>query len=189
MGRTKGRQKTSPADAPGKAGKRGRPGKDPAKPVKTKLERLTEKNRKELKAPKFTQKFPLPVVYICSSFSGEGKWCLEQAKRYGRFAVSRYCVPVTPRLMYPHYLRNAVDRERKIGIYCGWCLLDKCSELWVFGDELNNDMEWEIWRAYMRSKTIRWFTEDLKEVERPVPEACKSLRGPVKIKKKEQEAV
>ena len=31
----------------------------------------------------------------------------------------------------------------------------------------------------MRDKTIRWFTEDLKEVERELPEQCRSLNGPV----------
>ena len=49
---------------------------------------------------------------------------------------------------------------------------------WVFGDVLTNDMEWEIWRAFMRSKKIRWFTEDLAEVQRELPDKCKSLMGP-----------
>ena len=170
--------------------RRGRPRKHPPKPVKTEMDLLMEKNREELKVGYFTQKFPLPVVFICSSFSGDGKECLEKAKRYARFAVSRYSVPVTPHLMYPHFLRNAVESERKIGFYCGLCLLDKCSEIWIFGDIKTNDMEWEVWRAYMRDKTIRWFTEDLKEVERELPEQCRSLNGPVvKPVKKETKTV
>lgn len=180
------KKKTAAKAKTGAADKRGRPRKHPAKPEKSELELLMEKNRKDMKAPFFTQKFPLPVVFICSSFSGDGRECLEKAKRYARFAVSRYCVPVTTHLMYPHFLRNGVESERKIGFYCGLCLLDKCSEIWIFGDVQTNDMEWEIWRAYMRNKPIRWFTEDLKEVKRELPEQCRSLNGPaVKNSKKE----
>ena len=174
-------QKKKPA-AQAKSGivdRRGRPRKHPAKPVKTEMDLLMEKNRKELRVGYFTQKFPLPVVFICSSFSGDGKECLEKAKRYARFAGSRSSVPVTPHLMSRPHRRHTAAPERTIGLYCGLCLLDKCSEIWIFGDIKTNDMEWEVWRAYMRDKTIRWFTEDLKEVERELPEQCRSLNGPV----------
>ena len=179
MSRAKSEKKIASKTKSDAPDRRGRPRKHPAKPVKTEMDLLMEKNRKELKVGYFTQKYPLPVVFICSSFSGDGKESLEKAKRYARFAVSRYSVPVTPHLMYPHFLRKTVESERKIGLYCGLCLLDKCSEIWIFGDLKTNDMEWEVWRAYMRDKTIRWFTEDLKEVERELPEQCRSLNGPV----------
>ena len=143
----------------------------------------------------FTRKFPLPVVYICSPFAMDAEEAASRnpaedrlkTKRFCRFVISRYCVPVAPHLLYPGFLRDDVKPERSIGNYCGMCLLDKCSEVWVYGDELTNGMEWEIWRAYMRSKTIRWFTDDLKEVEKPLPDACKTLTGPVKGKKKKGE--
>ncbi len=187
MSKTEGKKKAAAAkDKTGKAETRGRPRKHPAKPVKTELELLMEQNRKDLRAPQFTRKFPLPLVFICSSFSGDRKTCLEKAKRYARFAVSRFCVPVTTHLMYPHYLRTEVEYERQIGFYCGLCLLDKCAELWIFGEVETSDMEWEIWRANMRNKTIRWYTEDLKEVHRELPERCRSLSEPVvKARKKD----
>ncbi len=151
-----------------------------------------KKNRKKFSAPYFTRKFPLPVVYICAPYSWDeeknepanAEHDVMQARKYCRFAVTRYCVPVAPHLLYPAFLRNSVASERKIGDYCGLCLLDKCSEVWVFGDLVTNEMEWEVWRAYMRSKTIRWFTEDMKEIDKPLPAACKTLSGPVKRKKK-----
>ena len=153
------------------------------------------KKAKKFSVPYFTRKFPMPVVYICSPFSwdeekNEAVHAAEDlllARRCCRFAVSRYCVPVAPHLMYPAFLRNSEKAERKIGNYCGQCLLDKCSEVWVFGDLVTNEMEWEVWRAYMRSKTIRWFTENLVEVDKPLPAACRTLSGPVKRKKKKQE--
>jgi len=161
--------------------KRGRPAK-------------TERKKAASFPTYFTRKFPLPVVYICSPFAADAEEAAARnlsedrlkAKRFSRFAVSRYCVPVAPRLMYPAFLHDDVKSERNIGVYCGYCLLDKCSEVWVCGDELTNAMEWEIWRAYMRSKTIRWFTDDLKEVRKPLPEACRTLTGPVRKKAKKE---
>lgn len=151
-----------------------------------------KKKGKKFNAPYFSQKFPLPVVYICAPYrwdeekneAANAKQDVMQVRRYCRFAVTKYCVPVAPHLLYPAFLRNSVASERKIGDYCGLCLLDKCSEIWVFGELVTNEMEWEVWRANMRNKTIRWFTEDLKEVQKELPEACRSLNGPVKKKKK-----
>ena len=165
----------------GIAGKRGRPKK--VKPGQagrklTEMEIWAEKNREDVRARYFTQRFPLPIVFICSPIGEKKELDEEKAKRYSRFAVSKYCVPVTPHLLYPRFLREDVAKEKSIRRYCGWCLLDKCSEVWVFGDVLTNDMEWEIWRAFMRSKKIRWFTEDLAEVQRELPDKCKSLMGP-----------
>ena len=162
----------------GSARKRGRPKKE-------------KKKGKKFSAPYFTQKFPLPVVYICAPYRWDEKnepanavQDVMQARKYCRFAVSRYCVPVAPHLLYPAFLRNSVVSERKIGNYCGLCLLDRCSEVWVFGDLVTNEMEWEVWRAFMRSKTIRWFTEEMTEIQKELPAACRSLCGPVKRKKR-----
>ena len=166
-----------------KVRKRGRPKKQ------------REKKEKKFSAPYFTRKFPMPVVYICSPLSWDEEKNeavhaaedLRLAMRCCRFAVSRYCVPVSPQLMYRAFLRDSEKGERMIGNYCGQCLLDKCSEVWVFGDLITNEMEWDVWRAYMRSKPIRWFTEDLVEIEKTLPAACKTLTGPVRRKKRKQE--
>ena len=141
----------------------------------------------KLSVPYFARRFPLPIVYICSPFGEEEEkttWGqVRRARQYCRFAISRSCVPLAPRLLYACCLREEMGSERKIGIHCGLCLLDKCSELWVFGNNLTYEMECEIWRAHMRSKRIRWFTEDLKEVERELPDSCRSMSEPVKRKK------
>ena len=150
------------------------------------------KKEEKFSPPYFTRKFPLPIVYICSPFAADAEEDAARdlsgdrlkAKRFCRLAISRCCVPVAPHLLYPGFLRDDVKSERKIGNYCGYCLLDKCSELWVCGDEMTRVMEREIWRAYTRSKTIRWFADDLREIRKPIPDACKTLTGPVRKRPK-----
>ena len=45
----------------------------------------------------------------------------------------------------------------------GLVMLDKCAEVWVFGDTITEGMKGEIERAQMRKKTIRYFSADGKE--------------------------
>ena len=45
----------------------------------------------------------------------------------------------------------------------GRVMLDKCAEIWVFGDEITEGMRGEIERAENRSKRVRYFTVDGKE--------------------------
>ncbi len=142
----------------GTARKRGRP-------------RKTEEEKKQevkVKAPFFTQKFPLPFVYICSPYSGSVRKNAAKARLYCRFAINNYRVPIAPHLLYPGFLDDKAEKERAIGIYCGLCLLDKCSEVWVFGDVITKGMEQEIYRARFRGKVIRYFSEDMEVRKRPV---------------------
>ena len=134
------------------------------RPKKTELEKLMGRLEKDLVIPQFTQKFPLPIVYICSPFRGSVGKNIAKAKLYSRYAISRCCLPVAPHLLYPRFLRDDVESEREIGICCGLCLLDKCTEIWVFGEKLSQGMKRELWRAKLRGKVIRRFTEDMKEV-------------------------
>lgn len=43
--------------------------------------------------------------------------------------------------------------------------LGKCNELWVFGKNITNGMQMEIDKARKRHMTIRYFTEEMEEVE------------------------
>ena len=172
--------------AVGRAARTGRKGK-PEKPGRGRGRPLNPV-RKEAKVNSFTftRKFPLPIVYICSPFAADAEEAASRdlsqdrlkAKRFSRFAVSRCCVPVAPHLLYPAFLRDDVKPERRIGNYCSCCLLDKCSELWVCGDEMTPVMEEEIRWAYLRGIRIRFFTEDMKEVAKELPDACRIFADP-----------
>ncbi len=103
-------------------------------------------------------------VYICSPYAGDVEANVMKAKRYCRLALSRGCVPIAPHLMYPRFLDDENQYEREVGLYCGLSLLDKCAEVWVFGQSPSEGMDREIYRGEMRCKAFRWFTEDMKEV-------------------------
>ena len=106
-----------------------------------------------------------PVVYICSPYRGDTETNTENAKRYCRFALERNAIPFAPHLLYPQFMDEDNDEERSLALYMGLVMIDKCSELWIFGDRITDGMRGEIARARMRKKTIRYFSADGKESE------------------------
>lgn len=74
-----------------------------------------------------------PIVYICSPFSGNIERNIKAARAYSRFAVDKGCLPIAPHLLFPQFLNDSDQFERKQ-------------------------------RAERKGYTLRYFTEDLKEV-------------------------
>jgi hypothetical protein len=56
-------------------------------------------------------------------------------------------------------------QERELGLFFGNALMSKCSEVWVFGSVISPGMQAEIKRARWKNYRLRYFTEDLKEVQ------------------------
>ena len=69
---------------------------------------------------------------------------------------------MAPHLLFPQFINEAT--ERWLGLKMGFVLLGKCEQVWVFGDLISEGMAAEIEKAKNQRKTIRYFTEDLKEV-------------------------
>lgn len=105
-----------------------------------------------------------PLVYVCSPYAGEIEANVAAARRYSRFAVIRGAIPVAPHLLYPQFMDDGSPEERALALRFGQILLDKCQELWSFGERVSSGMEAEIARAKRRGMEIRHFTDDLKEV-------------------------
>ena len=137
-----------------------KPGKKPAAP-KTGAGR-TQKE-KDLKPANFSQRFPLPFAYICAPDRNDEE-NLEKIRRYCRLAIANYYIPIAPQLYFPSFLRDEIECERGLRMYCSSCLEDKCQEVWICGESLTDSMKGEIWRAKMRGKGFRMFTDDMKEV-------------------------
>lgn len=57
------------------------------------------------------QKKYLPLVYICSKYSGDISGNTEAAKRYSRFAVDQGTIPLAPHLLLPLYYEGR-DKAR-----------------------------------------------------------------------------
>lgn len=104
-----------------------------------------------------------PIVYICSPYSGDVDANVTNARRYSRFAVDTGYLPITPHLLFPQFLNDAVPEERDMAMFMNMALLSKCAELWVFGDDISPGMKKEIARAQYRQFPIRYFTTDCEE--------------------------
>lgn len=103
----------------------------------------------------------MPLVYICSPFSGNVAANKANARRYCRFAVDSGFIPLAPHLLFPQFMRE--ESERDLALFMNIVLLAKCSELWVFGEYITKGMTIEIGRAKKKGQPIRSFTEDCEE--------------------------
>lgn len=104
------------------------------------------------------------MVYICSPYRGDVTKNVAKAKKYSRFAVLRDTIPITPHLIYPQFMNDDIKKERTLAQHYNYVLLGKCSEIWVFGSKISQGMAYEIEIAIKRKMKIRYFDENLKEV-------------------------
>lgn len=102
------------------------------------------------------------LVYICSPYSNDPPGNTKKAIRYSRFAVDKGVIPIAPHLLLPLYMDE--EKERDEALSMDLLILNKCDELWVFGDELSAGMKTEINEANRRGMKIRYFSKDCKEV-------------------------
>lgn len=107
-----------------------------------------------------------PLVYICSPYAGNIAGNVENARRYSRFAFEQGCIPIAPHLLFTQFLDDNNPREREMVMHFGDVLMSQCREVWVFGDTISPGMDAEIKRARWKNYRLRFFTNDLKEVER-----------------------
>ena len=105
-----------------------------------------------------------PIVYICSPYAGDIDANTDAARRYSRFAVESGCLPITPHLFFPQFMDDTNPEERKLAFDLNYILLNKCSQLWVFGDYISSGMDTEIENAKHKKIRIRYFNTNCKEV-------------------------
>jgi hypothetical protein len=104
-----------------------------------------------------------PLVYIASPFAGDIELNIGNAKRFCQYAVSRGTIPLAPHLHYPQFLDDSDPKSRKLGLAFALTLLERCDELWVFGDTISRGMKAEISAAGRGNIPIRYFA-DITEV-------------------------
>ena len=122
------------------------------------LSRIEKEERAARKAASFK-----PVVYVCSPYSRDIERNTANARMYSRFAVAKNTIPFAPHLLLPQYISE--EHERGLAMFMNKVFLGKCDELWVFGNKITDGMEEEIELAGKMRKKIRYFSEDLQEVE------------------------
>ena len=112
----------------------------------------------------FQQKGPIgdeaPVVYICAPYAGtdeERARNVENAKRYGLFAINQGYVPYIAHLAICSFLEDNVPEEREIGIQADNIMIRRCDEIWVFGDRITPGMKAEIQLCHELQKPVKYF--------------------------------
>ena len=130
---------------------------------KTAHDAISNIHREEMVADKKVDY--LPLVYVCSPYAGDVETNVMNARKYSRYVVEKDAIPITPHLMYPQFMDDNDPIEREKARHFNYVLLGKCTEVWVFGGVVSRGMADEIALAKRRKMKIRWFTEDLKEVE------------------------
>lgn len=105
----------------------------------------------------------MPMVYICSPYSGDITLNVENARKYSRFAYELDCIPIAPHLLLPQFMDDMDKEERDDALFMDLAILSHCKELWVFGAYHSPGMQKEIAYAKRKHKCIRYFTETLKE--------------------------
>lgn len=94
-----------------------------------------------------------PIVYLCNSGTGD-------TEQYCRFALELGQIQLSPLSL----LAAVQDEELKTHISS--VLLDKCQELWVFGDTITAGMKAAIDVAKRRRQPIRYFDSFMNEVKK-----------------------
>ena len=106
------------------------------------------------------QKRYMPMVYICSAYSGDVEGNTEKARQYSRFAIDAGKIPIAPHLLLPQFMEE--ESERELAMFMDIAILSKCRELWVFGKPTAGMLN-EITYAERKQMTIKYFKEECKE--------------------------
>ena len=102
----------------------------------------------------------MPMVYICSAYSGDVEYNVQKARVYSRYAVDAGAIPIVPHLLLPQFMEE--ESERDLAVFMDIAILSKCRELWVFGEPTAGMLN-EIAYAERKQMTIKYFDEDMKE--------------------------
>ena len=86
----------------------------------------------------------MKLVYIASPLSGDMEGNMEKARAYCRFAVEQGVNPYCPHVFLTQFMNDADPAERKLAMRMGKQVLQKCDELWCFGDPPSAGMRGEM---------------------------------------------
>lgn len=84
------------------------------------------------------------MIFVCSPYRGDIETNTKLARRYCRYAVNKGFIPIAPHLLFPQFMNDNDSEERKLAIEMNLEILQKCSELWVFGRGITIGMWQEI---------------------------------------------
>ncbi len=101
----------------------------------------------------------MPLVYICSPYSGDIEGNTIKAQAHCRFAVDSGYIPIAMHLLLPQFMDDDNPKERDLALFMDLVVMGKCREVWVFGDVISEGMAIEIAKAKQRGQKIKYFKE------------------------------
>jgi len=98
----------------------------------------------------------MKLVFVCSPFRNPDQAADLDYARSACLTLARCGLnPVAPHLLYPQYLHDDVEDERKLGLALARDLLKRCNEIHVFtGRGVSGGMAAEIKLAHKLGKKI-----------------------------------
>ena len=102
-----------------------------------------------------------PLVYVASAFAGDVERNLMNARQYCRFAAERGAVPLAPHLLLPQFMSE--ETERNAAMAMNRVILERCDELWLFGETITDGMALEFVWARQTGIPVRRFGGDCEE--------------------------
>ncbi len=87
------------------------------------------------------------MLYICSPLRGDVEQNIQNAMEYCAQAVREGYIPIAPHVMYRGMFDDEIPEERAAALEIGLQLLEKCTRMWVCGDETSEGMQGEIDQA------------------------------------------
>jgi len=106
----------------------------------------------------------LNKVFICSPYRGNTKKNLEKAIKYCEMA-DEYCkLPIAPHVYFTRVFPEEDWRSRFIGMLWGKDLMQYCSEIWIFCNELTEGMIEEISEAKKLGLNMKFYNEKQEEI-------------------------
>lgn len=86
----------------------------------------------------------MKLVYICSPLRGDIEGNKQRATDLCKYAAEQGVIPLAPHTIFTQYLDDTIADQRKKGLKMGLELLERCDELWLFGDEPSSGMLKEL---------------------------------------------
>lgn len=99
------------------------------------------------------------LIYVCSPYAGDVLGNTERARKYAKQVIQAGCVPFVPHLLFTQIFNDTVPAERGMGCALGLEMLDRCDELWYFGNTISPGMKQEIAYAEKFGIPTIWVAE------------------------------
>lgn len=106
----------------------------------------------------------MPLVYICSPYSGGVEDNIKKAREHCRFAIDKGYIPIAMHLLLPQFMDDNNPKERNLALFIDMIVMSKCQEIWVCGNHISKGMAVEIAKANKRKQAIRYFNAAYEEV-------------------------